>query len=524
MIRRPGWRSPPNSAAMTDYSSTDDALRWWAASEPATPFIVFEGDTVTFAEADAWVCRVAAYLSNKGVRPGDRIGVVGGNSIEWAIASLAILRTGAVHAALSERSMPPELHALTASTDTRVVFAADSHMDRMKEASQMGAGAKLLPLTDVTAARHGHEHSRFERPDIDSSEVASIVYSSGSTGMPKGVALSMRSLLSIMHEWAISDPAMGHGTRILCVLPLSPMGGFINSVLRAAVVGGTVYLLPKYDEHKALGLLTREKCNTLMAPPLIFQRISALPEFNQADLSNLTYAIIGGAPVPLDEFDKWFARGASLRQCYGSTEAGGHFSVMPAEGARKNPAGCGQGNLYRKIKIARQDGTRCQPNEDGEILVRGPGVMEGYWNNTEATGAVLRDGWLHTGDLGRADENGILTVTDRIKEVIITGGFNVGPTEVEAALMELQGVEEAAVVPVPDRTYGEGIGAIIYAIRSLTVAEIVEHCRARLANYKVPRYILIVDQRLPRSEQGKYAKVEIRKSYGEALANSPRPR
>jgi fatty-acyl-CoA synthase len=342
--------------------------------------------------------------------------------------------------------------------------------------------------------------------------------------MPKGVALSMRSLVSIMHEWAISDPALAHGTRILCVLPLNPMGGFINSILRASVVGGTVYLLPKYDEHKALRLLTQERCKTLMATPLIFQRISALPEFKQADLSSLTYAIIGGAPVPLDEFDKWFAQGASLRQVYGSTESGGHFSVMPVESARQNPAGCGRGNIHRKFKIAHSDGTECGPNEDGEILVRGPGVMEGYWNNQEATDACLRNGWLHTGDLGRVDESGILTVTGRIKEVIITGGYNVGPSEVEAVLTEHGAVEEAAVLAVPDQTYGEAIGAIIYARKLVTAAEIVAHCRTVLTDYKIPRYILILSKPLPRTEQGKFAKAEMRQTHGEALAKSPRPR
>jgi fatty-acyl-CoA synthase len=509
---------------MTDYSSTDEGLRWWAAAEPKTPFIVFEGDTVTFAEADAWVDRASVYLTQNGVRPGERVGIVGPNSIEWAIASLAILRTGAVHAALSERAMPSELHAMTASTDSRIVVVADSHMERLRDTASMGGPVTLLSLSNIERMRHSSERVRFVRPDIDSKEVAAIIYSSGSTGMPKGVALSMRSLVSIMHEWAVTEPALAYGTRILCVLPLNPMGGFINSILRASVVGGTVYLLPKYDEHEALRLLTQERCKTLMATPLIFQRISALPEFKRADLSSLTYAIIGGAPVPLDEFDKWFAQGASLRQCYGSTEAGGHFSVMPVAGARQNPAGCGRGNLHRKFKIARSDGTECGPNADGEILVRGPGVMEGYWNNQEANDACLRNGWLHTGDLGRVDENGILTVTGRIKEVIITGGYNVGPSEVEAVLTEHAAVKEAAVLAVPDQTYGEAIGAIIYANTPITAADIVTHCRTVLTDYKIPRYILILGNPLPRTEQGKFAKAEMRQIHGEALARSPRPR
>jgi fatty-acyl-CoA synthase len=509
--------------SMPEYSSTDDSLRWWAAVEPHKAFVVFEGDTLSYAEADAWVDRAAALLLRLGVQRGERVGVVGGNSLEWVISSLAALRIGAVHAALSERAVGTELKAMTATTETRFVVVAGSHLERLHEAQRLGAPLRLLPMEEIAPLRRSNETVRINRPEIDSDEIAAICYSSGSTGTPKGVALSMRSLVSIMHEWALSDPALAYGTRILAVLPLSPMGGFINSILRACVVGGTAYLLRKYDEHKALKLLIEDRCKTLMATPLIFQRISALPAFQNADLSSLTYAIIGGAPVPLDEFDKWFARGAALRQVYGSTETGGHFSVMPAEGARTNPAGAGRGNIYRKIKILRPDGTQCNPNEDGEITVGGVGVMSGYWNNKEATEATLRNGWVHTGDLGRVDNDGILTVTGRIKEVIITGGYNVGPNEVEDALTRFDGIKEAAVLPVKDVVYGEAIGAIVYATADRSIHEIVIHCRQFLADYKVPRYILTLDTPLPRTEQGKFDKVQMRKVYGEALARSPRP-
>ncbi|MDB5970073.1 MAG: AMP-dependent acyl-CoA synthetase [Hydrocarboniphaga sp.] len=505
-----------------NYASTDDGLRWWAVNKPDKRFIVFQGDVVTFAEADAWVDRVARYLANNGAKAGERIGVIGVNSLEWAIASLAILRVGGVHAPLSERSVINEVRGLTEKTGTHLVLVADSHMTMMREASALAPELKLLPLTQVCELRQG-ENLRFERPDIDIDSVAAIVYTSGSTGLPKGATFTMRSLLSIIQEWALVEPAMGHEARIVGVLPLTPMGGFINSILRPSVIGGTVFLMPKYDEREALRLLVEERCSSLMAPPLIFQRISALPEFQQADLSALSYAIIGGAPVPLDEFDKWVARGAALRQTYGSTEAGGHFSAMPIEGARQNPAGWGRGNVFRKVKALRPDGTPCKANEDGEIMVRGPGLMEGYWGDEEATAAAIKDGWLHTGDMGRYDENGIWKVTDRIKEVIITGGFNVGPTEVEKALLTLDGVVEAAVLKVADVTYGEAIGAIVNADRPLTAAEVVSHCRSHLANYKVPRYVLIVNELLPRSEQGKLSKVEMQKKYGASLAGSPRP-
>lgn len=303
---------------------------------------------------------------------------------------------------------------------------------------------------------------------------------------------------------------------------MAPVGAFLNSIVRATVVGGSVFLQRKFEPREALALLVGQRCSSLMAVPLVFQKISALPEFENADLSALVYAIIGGAPVPLDEFDKWFARGASLRQVYGSTEAGGHFTAQTISESRANPARAGAGGVFRKIKIVRPDGSTCAPNEDGHVLVSGPSIMVGYWNDPEATKEVLKDGWLYTGDLGQVNEAGYLLVTDRIKEVIITGGYNVGPSEVQAALLGHDGVEEAAVVPVKDATYGEAIGAIVHAIQPISGESLIAHCHTKLAGYKVPRYLVITDEPLPRSELGKLLKKELLARYGEQLARSPR--
>lgn len=503
---------------MTSYASTDDALRYWARADPTKPYIVRSGEQFTYAEVDEWVDRVATWLVANGVTPGDRVGLIGWNSVEWVIAGLATLRASGVYAAIGERSVAGEIVYLTDFTDTRKVFVADSHRAVVDEALAAGARFDILPLSHVLALRHGLKQP-FIRPERAASEVAAIIYSSGSTGMPKGVAHSMESILAFCQEWSMMEPALSRSGRILAVLPLAPMGGFFNSYVRAGVVGSTAYLMPKFDEREALKLLTEEKCDSLMSPPIIFQRISALPEFASADLSTLTYAIIGGAPVPLDEFDKWFARGAALRQCYGQTESGGHFSVMPTALARENRAGCGAGSIYRQFRIARTDGNPCAPGESGEVLMRGPGMMIGYWENEEATAKTIQNGWIHTGDLGCIDENGILTITDRIKEIIITGGFNVGPTEVENVISEINDIDEVAVVAVPDKDYGEGIGAVVRLKSDCTVDDIIAHCRSRLAGYKVPRYILVVDEELPRTPgKGNHARAEIRKRFGAALA------
>jgi len=502
-------------------ASTDDSLRCWAHVTPQKPFVVCDKDALTYAEADSWVDRVAGHLLSIGAKPGDRVGVVGQNSLEWIVASLAIFRVGAIHTGLYDRYMAQELTNAADLTDMRAVYAADTHMDRMQGVARRRPSMDVLAMSDVTGCRAGYsEH--FERPEVDMHSVAAIVLSSGSTGMPKGVAISMSSILSVAHEFALVDyRAYGKDGRNLMPLPLAPMGGFVSKVLRTLVVGGTCFVMRKFDEREALRLLTEEKCSSLIAAPQIFQRISALAEFKEADLSTLSHAAIGGAPVPLDEFDKWLAQGAVLHQVWGSTESGTFPTVISAEAARKDPTICEIGAIYRKIRIARRDGTLCAPNENGEILVSGPGVMEGYWNDEEATKAVLRDGWYHTGDLGTKDEHGILRITGRIKEIIITGGYNVGPFEVERALEEIDWVLEAAVIGVPDQKYGEGVGVVVRTSAEGSVAEIVAHCRSRLAGYKVPRYVLIVHEPLPRTEsKGNLAKGAIREKFGQMLASA----
>jgi fatty-acyl-CoA synthase len=510
------FEDPLEGDEVTDYSSTDDGLRFWAAEDPHKRLLVCEGDALTYREVDDWVDRVAHLLHEAGAKPGDRIGVFGPNSIEWCIAGFAVLRTGAVLAPIGDRSPAHEVLALTEVSGTDIVFVGPTHEPVFTEALNERPSLRSIPLGEVSARRRG-ERRRFTRPLVDNEQVAAIIYSSGSTGLPKGVALSMRALLSMIQEWALVDPAMGRQMRFLAHLPLSPMGGFFNGVLRPSVVGGTTWLQPKFEENAALALLVEEKINVLTTVPLVFQRLSALPAFRDADLSHLTMAGIGGAPVPLDEFDKWKAKGVSLRQIYGSTEAGGHFSAMSSEGARDNPERCGRGNIFRRIRIVDWEGHEVGPNEDGQILVTGPALMTGYWGNQQATDAVLKNGWLYSGDLGQMDENGYFKVTDRIKEVIISGGFNVGPTEVETAIIALEGVEEVAVVPVDDERWGEAIGAFVYATKHLTPEDIVAHCRTMLASYKVPRYLLLVDEPLPRSEQGKFAKMSARRKWGEAL-------
>jgi fatty-acyl-CoA synthase len=222
--------------------------------------------------------------------------------------------------------------------------------------------------------------------------------------------------------------------------------------------------------------------------------------------------------------DAWLSKGIVLRQIYGQTEAGGTSTMVPTEVARTHPEKCGSGGAFTEIVTVRADGSRCVPGETGEILIRGPALMVGYWNNAKATAEALRDGWLHTGDLGVIDEDGQLTFVDRIKDIIISGGLNISAAEVERAISEFPGVEEVVVIAAPDPKFAETPMAVVHARAELDVAALIRHCNERLSDYKVPRYVVIEPEPLPRLATGKLSKPAMRQKYKHAVADLPRVR
>ena len=213
-----------------------------------------------------------------------------------------------------------------------------------------------------------------------------------------------------------------------------------------------------------------------------------------------------------------------LRQLYGLTEGGGNTTIMPAAEAIDHPEQCGRGGIFTKHRIVRPDGTDCAPGEHGEILVRGPGMMAGYWGDPATTAETFVDGWLRTGDIGKVDERGNLTLVDRLKDMIISGGLNIWPIDIENTIAEIDGVLEVAVIAARDDRFGETPMAIIHAARPIEASEIVAYCDARMADYKVPRYIVVEPQPLPRLATGKLAKCELKARYADAAATLPRVR
>ncbi|MGX6510954.1 class I adenylate-forming enzyme family protein [Rhodococcus sp. SJ-2] len=496
-----------------------DALTYWSRSKPDLIAIDFDGDSITYAELSRWSDGIAHDLASRGVTAGDRVSFVGANSLEWAVAVLGAMKVGAIAVGFNHRMVARELADLVEDCEPAVVYCDESLLPRLEEVQQARNTFTLAVFEkDVRPLRAG-EHAPYRTPDVGLDQPAAIVFTSGTTGKPKGVIFTHATIAGEMHEWHLMEPIPHNGLRPVLVLPLFSAAGIIWGVARVVLHGGTLFLQPGFDPASALRVLTENKANTLTGPPILFEQISKVPGFSDADLSHMVTAHVGGARVPVDLLGKWQARGVALRQIYGQTEIGGTATAMPRDEAAEHPDKCGWGSIFTKIRVVGPDGDDLPPNETGQILLRGPGMMPGYWRNEEATKAALIDGWLHTGDLGKLDEKGYLTYVDRLKDMIISGGINISPAEIETIINQIPGVEEVAVISVPDAKFGETPAALVRTESELTESEIVAFCNERLADYKVPRYVVFMDEPLPRMPSGKIAKRQLRDSFADVPDN-----
>ncbi|TQM69728.1 fatty-acyl-CoA synthase [Actinomadura hallensis] len=491
-----------------------DALTWWARTTPDFVAIDFDGDPVTYAELNTWADGVAATLRSDGVRPGDRVSIVAANSLEWCVAALAGFKIGAIVAPFNQRMVTRELAGLVEDCEPAVVYADEGAIeDRLREIRDEGAEFRLRTLQRDVRPLRGGAHPAVRNHVADLQDPTAIVYTSGTTGKPKGVIFTHGTIAGEMHEWHLIEGVEPQGLRALLVLPLFTAAGVIWNFCRVVLHGGTLFLQPGFVPGRALEVMAANKVTTLTGPPILFEQISRADGFEDADLTSLTTAHVGGARVPVDLLKTWMAKGVALRQIYGQTEIGGSATVMPRAEAHLHPEKCGYGGIFTKIRVVDPEGNDLPPNEPGEILLRGPGMMPGYWRNEEATREAFLDGWLRTGDIGVLDEQGRLTYVDRLKDMIISGGLNISPLEIEQVIQTMPGVKEVAVISVPDAKFGETPAAVVRAERPIEAAEVVEWCNERLADYKVPRYVVFVDGDLPRMASGKIAKRDLTRQY-----------
>ncbi len=492
------------------------ALAWWARMRPEQPAVVLAGESLTYQNYKLWSDAIASYLVAEGVQPGDRVAICSTNSLTYCALIMGIIRAGAIVNPINFRYTPREISDLLEATEPKLIFAAADFSGNVEK-----AGYATRPISEIDGLRHEDTSIPAHDPDPDASVV--IIATSGSTAKPKGVVFTNRSMTAYAANWSVEEPSTAPGARIIGLAPLNTSAGFVQ-LMHYMCLGCTYYMEPVFDPSKALALIQSEKINGFGAVPVFFESIAALPEFAQADLSSIKIATVGGARVSRQLLDTYRAKGVTLRQIYGQTEIGGNATVMPEHLALEAAEKCGWGGAFIDIRVVRDDGSDCDANEVGQILMRGPGMMRHYWRDPEQTAQAIKDGWLYSGDLGTLDENGLLTFVDRMKDLIISGGLNISAAEVEAVVSEFPGITEVVVIAAPDEKFGETPLAVYHGPQEVDVAALITHCNENLSNYKVPRYVAFSADPLPRVATGKLSKPQIRQNYANAHKELPRVR
>jgi fatty-acyl-CoA synthase len=460
--------------------------RWIRDRARLTPnrVAVEEGDReVTYAYLDARSDELARSFGR-----GDRIATLTGNTAEHVAVFFACAKAGAILTPISWRLSPHEMAYQLDDAEPSLFLVEDELAELAEEA---------IGLASVRPARE--PAARGEPPVAPSpNDPLLLIYTSGTTGKPKGALLTHANCFWTNLAFDLVA-GLGDEDVVLQVLPQFHCGGWNVQPLLAWWKGARVVLERAFDSSRCLSLIGEKRVTTMMGVPAIYQFMAEDPVFEQADLSSLRRAIVGGAPMPLPLLEVWRRRGVEIIQGYGLTEAAPNVLCLPPEEAARKAGYAGK--PYPYVEVALSD--------EGELLVKGPNVFPGYWRNEEATAAAFRGGWLLTGDVAEQDGEGFYRILGRLKDMVISGGENVYPAEVEDVLVTHPAVAEAAVVGVPDERWGEVCVAFVVLRAEADEKELADFCRSRLARFKVPKSIHVVES-LPRNALGKVQKSELK--------------
>jgi acyl-CoA synthetase (AMP-forming)/AMP-acid ligase II len=471
------------------------------------PAYVEDDRSVSFADLLASVELTAGEYARRGVGAGDRVVLWGPNGIDWAVAALAVSYAGGVLVPVNSRYVGAEVADVVERTDAALVVVHDGFLGRNQvgELADAGVTDRVARLENVTGRGDGPDDPAF--PEVSPDDVADILFTSGTTGRSKGAMSAHRQTIGVARAWAELG-GVRQDDRYLVVNPFFHSFGYKIGIVVGLLTGATLYPVATFDVDEAMRLIESERITVFPGAPTLYQSLLNAPGRAERDLSSLRLAVTGAAVVPVVLIERMRDELAidHVVTAFGMTEAVVVTMCREGDSAETVATTNGRAIPGMEVRIASTGG------RTGELLVRGDYVMLGYLDDPESTReAIDEDGWLHTGDVGSLDEQGNLRITDRLKDMYISGGFNVYPAEVEQTLGRLDGVADVAVVGVPDERMGE-VGRA-YVVRapgaSLTEDAVLAFARERLANFKVPRQVVFVES-LPRNPSGKVLKTELR--------------
>ena len=494
-----------------------DMFRMSAGRVPERPAFLFRERRLTYRELDDAARAVAGLLSRAGVRPGERVLLMLPNLPEFGVGYLGILMAGAAVVPVNPLLKTDEVRYILEDSEATAMACLQASLPLLQAARQ-GLGRQIPILVMDAPAEAAGDCSLLTPPEDlpppvppphSAEDVAACLYTSGTTGRPKGALLSHRNLLANLESFR----KVLHLTEedvFLAVLPLFHAYGGTVLFLEPLSLGASIVVEPRFVPDVLLKAIVEHRVTLFAGVPSMYAVLGAMPR-PAGDLSALRLCISGGAPLPVEVLQAFEAKyGIPIYEGYGPTECAPVLTVNPPFGKRKIGS-VGPPIPQVELRVVDNQARPLPPGGVGEIVARGPNVMRGYLNRPEETAEVLREGWYHTGDLGRADEDGYYYIMDRKKDLILVGGLNVYPREVEITLCSHPGVAEAAVIGVPDPVRGEAPKALVILRegQEVSVQELLQWCRRRLANYKVPRSVVVVSD-LPRTVTGKILKSELR--------------
>lgn len=502
-----------------------DITRHHAKVRPDEVSLTFKGAATTFRELDDQATRVANGLIAMGVQPGDRVAVYAANSARYIALFFGCVKARATLVGVNARLAPPEVAFVLDDSKAKVLFVG-GHFPQAARAA-LGHAMVRPPIIGLDgpdgdwpafdawiAGQSAVDPMLPVAPDDDVIQL----YTSGTTGLPKGVQITDSGYqkffaYGLAADWASYDV----GDAVLVAMPLFHVAG-INTAILAVAQGAKGVVLEAVDPVEILRLIPIEKIRHAFFAPTIINMLMQVPGSENVDYSSLARIFYGASPIAEDLLRRAQARfGCSFTQLYGMTESLGAGTYLPPEDhveGRDKLRSCGKAWPGFRIETRRADGSVCDPMEVGEIVMTADCLMKGYWNRADATADTIRDGWLHTGDAGYMDAEGYLYIHDRVKDMIVSGGENVYPAEVENAVFGHPDVADVAVIGVPDEKWGEAVKAIVVAKPGATIdpASVIAWARERIAGYKAPKSVDVVDA-LPRNPSGKVLRRELREPY-----------